>query len=113
MSIRSAIQTLVNLPWAILFHLATILSPDRPNGKPLFSDLVLNLNIRLWQMVLPKFVGCQLLQGLHRLLPFSTLVYCDNVNGVYLSIKPIQHQRMKHVEIDLHFIGIAMSYRVK
>jgi hypothetical protein len=34
----------------------------------------------------------------------SILVYCDNVNAVYLSTNPIQHQRMKHVEINLHFV---------
>jgi hypothetical protein len=32
------------------------------------------------------------------------LIYCDNVSAVYLSINPIQHQRTKHVEIDLHFV---------
>jgi hypothetical protein len=35
----------------------------------------------------------------------STLVYYENVNVVYLFTNPIQHQRMKHVEIDLHFIS--------
>jgi hypothetical protein len=34
----------------------------------------------------------------------ATLVYCDNVSAVYLSTNPVQHQRTKHVEIDLHFI---------
>ena len=34
----------------------------------------------------------------------STLVYCDNVSAVYLSTNPVQHQRTKHVEIDLHFV---------
>jgi hypothetical protein len=34
----------------------------------------------------------------------STLVYCDNISAVYLSTKPIQHQRTKHIEIDLHFV---------
>jgi hypothetical protein len=34
----------------------------------------------------------------------ATLVYCDNVNAVYLSTNPVQHQRMKHVEIDLYFV---------
>jgi hypothetical protein len=34
----------------------------------------------------------------------STLVYCDNVSVVNLSTNPIQHQRTKHVEIDLHFV---------
>jgi hypothetical protein len=33
-----------------------------------------------------------------------TLVYCDNINAVYLSTNPIQHQRTKYVEIDLHFV---------
>ena len=41
---------------------------------------------------------------LHSPLPKSTLVYCDNVNAVYLSTNPVQHQRTKHVEIDLHFV---------
>jgi hypothetical protein len=33
-----------------------------------------------------------------------TLVYCDNISAVYLFTNPVQHQRIKHVEIDLHFI---------
>jgi hypothetical protein len=33
-----------------------------------------------------------------------TLIYCDNISVVYLSNNPVQHQRTKHVEIDLHFI---------
>jgi hypothetical protein len=33
-----------------------------------------------------------------------TLVYCDNISAVYLSKNLIQHQRTKHVEIDLHFV---------
>jgi hypothetical protein len=31
------------------------------------------------------------------------VVYCDNVSAVYLSTNLVQHQRTKHVEIDLHF----------
>jgi hypothetical protein len=34
----------------------------------------------------------------------ATLVYCDNVSIVYLSTNPVQHQRTKHIEIDLHFV---------
>ena len=41
---------------------------------------------------------------LHSSLAKSTLVYCDNVSAVYLSTNPVQHQRTKHVEIDLHFV---------
>jgi hypothetical protein len=46
----------------------------------------------------------QLLAELHRPLARSTLVYCDNVSAVYLSTNLVQHQRTKHVEIDLHFV---------
>ncbi len=46
----------------------------------------------------------QLLSELHRPIEQATLVYCDNVSAVYLSTNPVQHQRTKHVEIDLHFI---------
>jgi len=46
----------------------------------------------------------QLLVELHSPLPRSALVYCDNVSAVYLSTNPVQHQKTKHVEIDLHFV---------
>ena len=46
----------------------------------------------------------QLLLELHQPLRRSTLVYCDNVSAMYLSTNPIQHQRTKHVEIDLYFV---------
>nr|GEW67653.1 ribonuclease H-like domain-containing protein [Tanacetum cinerariifolium] len=45
-----------------------------------------------------------LLRELHSHLSSATLVYCDNVNVVYLSCNPIQHQRTKHIEIDIHFV---------
>jgi hypothetical protein len=44
------------------------------------------------------------LAELYSPLTKSTLVYCDNVSAVYLSINLVQHQRMKHMEIDLHFV---------
>jgi hypothetical protein len=46
----------------------------------------------------------QLLAELHSPLSRSTLVYCDNFSAVYLSTNPGQHQRTKHVDIDLHFV---------
>ncbi|GJX94196.1 ribonuclease H-like domain-containing protein, partial [Tanacetum coccineum] len=45
-----------------------------------------------------------LLRELHTPLSFATLVYCDNVSAVYLSCNPVQHQRTKHIEIDIHFV---------
>nr|GFB63009.1 ribonuclease H-like domain-containing protein [Tanacetum cinerariifolium] len=34
----------------------------------------------------------------------ATLIYCDNVSVVYMSANPVQHQRTKHIEIDIHFV---------
>jgi len=46
----------------------------------------------------------QLLLELHTPLRRATLVYCDNISAVYMSSNPVQHQRTKHIEIDLHFV---------
>jgi hypothetical protein len=45
----------------------------------------------------------QLLHELHIPLQCATLVYCE-VSAVYISTNPVQYQRTKHVEIDLHFV---------
>ncbi|GJY30758.1 ribonuclease H-like domain-containing protein [Tanacetum coccineum] len=45
-----------------------------------------------------------LLRELHSSLSSATLVYCDSVSAVYLSCNPVQHQRTKHIEIDIHFV---------
>ncbi|GKE51854.1 ribonuclease H-like domain-containing protein [Tanacetum coccineum] len=34
----------------------------------------------------------------------ATLVYCDNLSAVDMSANPVQHQRTKHIEIDIQFI---------
>ena len=46
----------------------------------------------------------QLLQELHAPLRRAVLVYCDNISTVYMSSNPVQHQRTKHIKIDLHFV---------
>ncbi|GKB97866.1 ribonuclease H-like domain-containing protein [Tanacetum coccineum] len=45
-----------------------------------------------------------LLRELHSPLSTATLVYCDNVSVVYMSANPVQHHRMEHIEIDIHFV---------
>nr|GEU59129.1 ribonuclease H-like domain-containing protein [Tanacetum cinerariifolium] len=45
-----------------------------------------------------------LLRELHSPLVTDNLVYCDNVSVVYMSANPVQHQRTKHIEIDIHFV---------
>ncbi|GJX55252.1 ribonuclease H-like domain-containing protein [Tanacetum coccineum] len=47
---------------------------------------------------------CNLLRELHFSLLSATLVYFDNVSAIYLSVNPVQHQRTKHIEIDILFV---------
>jgi hypothetical protein len=46
----------------------------------------------------------QLLVELHRPIERATIVYCDNISAVYMVSNPSQHQRTKHIEIDIHFV---------
>jgi hypothetical protein len=46
----------------------------------------------------------QLLEELQLPPHWATIVYCNNISAVYLSINPVQHHHTKHIEIDLHFI---------
>jgi len=45
-----------------------------------------------------------LLLDLHCPIHTATLVYCDNVSAIYLSGNPVQRQRTKHIEMDIHFV---------
>nr|GEX22083.1 NBS-containing resistance-like protein [Tanacetum cinerariifolium] len=45
-----------------------------------------------------------LLRELHTLLLFAILVYCDNVNAIYITANHVQPQRTKHIKIDIHFV---------
>lgn len=46
----------------------------------------------------------KLTSRLHCPLRKATIVYCDNISVVYMSHNPVQHQRTKHVEMDIHFV---------
>nr|GFA94487.1 ribonuclease H-like domain-containing protein [Tanacetum cinerariifolium] len=52
-----------------------------------------------------------LLRELHTPLSSATIVYCDNVSAVYLYSNPVQHQRTKHIEIDIHFVRDLVTTR--
>ena len=45
-----------------------------------------------------------LLLELHYPIDKATLICCDNVSAIYLSGNPVQHQRTKHIEMDIHFV---------
>jgi hypothetical protein len=46
----------------------------------------------------------QLLGELHRDIKKATVVFCDNVSAVYMSLNPVHHKRTKHIELDIHFV---------
>nr|GEX68563.1 ribonuclease H-like domain-containing protein [Tanacetum cinerariifolium] len=53
-----------------------------------------------------------LLRELYTQLLTVTLVHCYNVSVVYLSANSVQHQRTKHIKIDIHFVRdmVAMGH---
>ncbi|XP_070681820.1 uncharacterized mitochondrial protein AtMg00810-like [Malus domestica] len=39
-------------------------------------------------------------------IPISSVpvLFCDNMSAIALSFNPVQHQRTKHIEVDVHFV---------
>nr|GEV59728.1 ribonuclease H-like domain-containing protein [Tanacetum cinerariifolium] len=74
-------------------------------GVPLLEDQLSEAEYRGVANVVAETCWLHnLLRELHNPLSSATLVYCDNVNAVYLSCNLVQHQRTKHIEIDIHFV---------
>ncbi|BBG93855.1 transposable element gene [Prunus dulcis] len=46
----------------------------------------------------------QVLQDVKFFLPNPPLVYCDNISALALSSNPVYHSRIKHLDIDYHFV---------
>ena len=55
-------------------------------------------------MVLESYWLQNLLLELHCPIRKATLVYYDNASAIYLSTNLVQHQRTKHIEMDIHFV---------
>jgi hypothetical protein len=45
-----------------------------------------------------------LLKELHISTPPAVHLWCDNIGAKYLSFNPVFHGRMKHIEVDYHFV---------
>ncbi|KAM2234911.1 hypothetical protein ACFXTI_013117 [Malus domestica] len=46
----------------------------------------------------------QLLAFLHIPLPSVPVLFCDNLSAIALSFNLVQHQKTKHIEVDVHFV---------
>ncbi|KAI5348760.1 hypothetical protein L3X38_001647 [Prunus dulcis] len=46
----------------------------------------------------------QVLADMHEFLPEPPLLHCDNLSALALSSNPVFHSRIKHLDIDFHFI---------
>ena len=87
------------------FCVATVWCPGPPNGKPPSHSPVRRPKYRVVAHVVAECCWLrQLLQELHVPLQVATVVYCDNINAVYMIANPVHHRRTKHIEIDIHFV---------
>jgi hypothetical protein len=95
-------------PRAMLRSLVTTSSPGPPSVRTPSPGLVLNPSIAQYRDVANGVAEAtwlrQLLLELHIPLHRATLVYCDNTSAVYMTSNPVQHQRTKHIEINLYFV---------
>ncbi|BBN69297.1 transposable element gene [Prunus dulcis] len=46
----------------------------------------------------------QVLLDLKMFLPDAPTMYCDNLSALALSLNPVYHSRIKHLDIDFHFV---------
>ncbi|CAN6706409.1 unnamed protein product [Malus baccata var. baccata] len=46
----------------------------------------------------------QLLVFLQVPISVPPTLFCDNLSTIALSLNPVQHQRTKHIEVDVHFV---------
>jgi hypothetical protein len=53
-----------------------------------------------------------LLRELQVSFPRSARLWCDNMGAKYLASNPVFHGRMKHIEVDYHFVRDQVTQRL-
>lgn len=95
---------------SIAFFSVTTLFLGRQNTRVSSLGPTEKPNTVGWLMPLPKHVGFpNFLRGLDCPPSKATAVYCDNISAVYMSSNPVQDQRTKHIEIDIHFVRVQVA----
>ena len=46
---------------------------------------------------------------MHISLPHVPILFYDNLSAIALSFNPVQHQKTKHIEVDVHFVRERVS----
>jgi hypothetical protein len=104
------VQTLGDPLLDYVLILGIILCLGHQNGNPLFPSPVQKAEYRGIANVVAKSSWlCQLLTELGHPPQHAKIVFYDNVSASYMSTQPVEHQRTKHIEIDLHFVRDKVS----
>ncbi|GAA0169278.1 hypothetical protein LIER_23801 [Lithospermum erythrorhizon] len=92
--------------------LATISFPGPRSVRPLFLVQAEAEYRGVANVVLEASWLQNLLLELHNPLTTATIVYCDNIGAIYLSENRVQHQRTKHVELDIRVLHVPFRYQI-
>jgi len=65
---------------------------------------------RVANVVLESYWIRNLLLELHCSIQKATIMYCDNVSVIYIFGNLVQHQRTKHIEMDIHFVREKVAH---
>ena len=86
--------------YAIFFFLSNLISW---NAKK--QSIVLRSRTKFeYRSLALTAAGLSWIRMVMKELKIPPLIYCDNIIAIALASNPVYHARMKHVEVDYHFI---------
>jgi hypothetical protein len=100
-----AIPMIAGVQEVSLSFLVTISYPGDLANIQLCLDPVLKRNYKEVANATTEIIWLQvLLREFGVVLSRPPVLWCDNTGATYLTANPIFHRRMKHVEVDYHFV---------